>query len=59
MKLFVGKTYIVKCGWGNTVAKLEYVVSDLKDGHEIYYFKEMGKTFRFISHDTKDILEVK
>ena len=47
----VGRYYLVKCGWGNTVAKLEYIIEG------VYYFKAKNG-FRFLSNDLNDVQPV-
>lgn len=43
-----GTICIIKCGWGNTKAELQYVV----DG--VYYWRATRDGFRFITHDLED-----
>lgn len=57
MKLVIGRMYVVKCGWGDTVSVLTAIRQDKKDNHNIYEFKAVNDGFKYISHDTDDITE--
>lgn len=43
--------YKIKCGWGLTVAKLEYV-------HEGVCYWTAKNGFKFITHDLKDAVKI-
>lgn len=47
----IGKYYLVKCGWGDTIAKLEYIVGN------VYHFKSK-KGFKFITNGLSDVEEI-
>lgn len=43
--------YIIKCGWGETKARLQYV-------HEGVYYWKATNGFKFITHSLKDANQV-
>lgn len=47
----MGKEYLVKCGWGDTVAKLKYVIGN------IYHFQTKNG-FIFTTNDLSDVIQI-
>lgn len=47
----IGKFYLVKCGWGDTIAKLEYIIEG------VYYWKTKDG-FKFLSNGLEGVTEI-
>lgn len=52
MRVKIGNNYTIKCGWGKTNAKLEYI-TDYK-GRKQYNWRQLSNDFGFVSYDLKD-----
>ncbi len=52
--LVVGEKYLVRCGWGDTPAILEYIVKMPNGQKTQYHFKSMNG-FKFLSNGEEDI----
>jgi hypothetical protein len=47
----IGNKYLVKCGWGDTVATLEYVAGN------VHYFQD-STGFKFLTNGLEDVYPV-